>query len=259
MTKILFAGDWHGNIQHARNVFSHACRVEADAIFQVGDFGFGWDRKQFKDTGGKVECVFTHKLAELVEETGIPLYWIDGNHENFDFLAHYMSTARQLDEDDGTFALYPNLFYVPRGTILEWSGVKFMCVGGACSVDRQSRTPGRSWWPQETLTDADVAKATNAGHAEVLISHDAPFESKIVDKHLNPEWGEQAVHDTFVNRHRLSMILKSSRASMVIHGHLHFHYVAKNGPMTIMGLHRDTMTMEESTFLFDTEVFHGGV
>lgn len=252
--KILFAGDTHGNLQHVRNVFAHACRVEADIIFQVGDYGWGWDRTQFSGTGGKIECHFTHKVAELAKDTGIPFYWIDGNHENFDFLEAVIGDL--FPASDGTYQLYPGVFYVPRGTVLTFDSVRFMCVGGACSVDRLDRVPGRSWWPQETLTDADVDKALKAGNADVLVSHDAPFESKIVDKHLNPYWGQQAVEDTYTNRHRLSMILNKCNASMVIHGHLHFHYVAMNGRRTIRGLNRDTMPMIESTWLFDTDVWH---
>lgn len=251
--KILFAGDVHGDIGHIRNVFAHACRVEADAIFQVGDFNYGFYRSQFKGTGGRVECEVTHAVSKLVEKTEIPFYVIDGNHEDFDVLGAALEGL--MPEEDGTYQLYPNVFYVPRGTILEWSGVKFMCVGGAASVDRKTRTPYVDWFPQETITDADVDKAIQAGKADVLVSHDAPFESKIVDKHLNPYWGQQAVEDTYTNRHRLSMILNKCGASMVIHGHLHYHYVAMNGRMTIRGLNMNGHPMIESTWLFDTEKF----
>lgn len=254
--KILLAGDWHGNVGHMRNVFAKACRDEADLVLQLGDFGYGWDKKQFKGTGGKVECKFSHQVSKIAQETGIPCYWIDGNHENFDLLESTLADI--APEDDGVYEIAPMVFYVPRGTLLTLDGLRVLCCGGAVSVDKRKlpRKEGVSWWPQEAITDADVEKCREAGEAHVVVSHDLPLESPIVDRHLDGYWGQEAVANTAINREKLSEIFNNSGARRLVHGHLHIFYReavrTARGTLNIWGLDGDTTPLHDSTYLLDT-------
>ena len=162
--RLLIVGDLHADVTSMRNVFAHACRVDANQIIQVGDFGFGWDRKQFKGGNSLLECAFVRQVEKMVEQTSIPLYWLDGNHENFDMLGYVlegeetMNVVPSVPQPDGTHQLRPGVFYIPRGTVLERGEKRILVCGGAASVDKARRQPFISWWPQELTTDADVAK-----------------------------------------------------------------------------------------------------
>lgn len=259
--KILLAGDWHGNVQHMRNVFARACRVEADIIVQLGDFGFGWDRKQFKGGNGLVECAFVRQCEKMVEETGIPVYWLPGNHENYDMLDYSIEGEATMNvvpwplQEDGTYECRPGVYYIPRGTVMHWGEKTFLVCGGACSVDKKMRQPFISWWPQEQINDDDIAKCAEAGQVDILLTHDFPIECTIVDHHLDPFWGEEAMANTLRGRTDVSKILAACGAKNVFHGHLHISYVEKiivNGQeVGVMGLDRDTTPLYDSTHLLN--------
>ncbi|MDA4133710.1 MAG: metallophosphoesterase [Thaumarchaeota archaeon] len=247
--RLLIVGDMHGQTTPMRSVFAYACRVEADQIIQVGDFGYGWERKQYKGGNGLIECAFVRQVEKMVEETGIPLYWLDGNHENFDMLGYVhegeetMNVVKSTPQPDGTHELRPGVFYIPRGTMLERGEKKILVCGGAASVDKARRSPYISWWPQETIKDEDVAKCLAAGKADILLTHDLPLEVTVIDRHLEPGWGEEAVHSTYFNRVKVSEILKNSGATLMLHGHLHHSYTEEvsmaHGRVKVIGLDRD--------------------
>jgi len=111
--KFLLVGDIHGNwnslfafIEHART------RFEFDAIIQVGDFGaYNGIMKPF--------------LKTWRDKYDIPLYFIDGNHEDHPYIAKaYMNWKDS------------NVHYCPRGTILKFGDAKIGFLGGALNVDR---------------------------------------------------------------------------------------------------------------------------
>lgn len=257
MTKLLISGDWHANKGHAKNVFKYAQEVGASSIIQVGDFGHAFSLTQFKGTGGKIECEFTHYVAKLVKEFGIKCLWLPGNHENYEFLQNTLDDL--TPQNDGTYELYPGLFYIPRGTKLEYDGVSFLCCGGAVSVDKKSRVPFVSWWKEEAITQKDIDKCAGIGKVDVLLTHDLPLEVTVIDRHLDPYWGEEAARGTYQNRVAVSEILKTSGAKLHLHGHLHFAYSqvvrVDHHPVKVIGLDRDTKPMHDNTYLLNTEQF----
>src|ERR1035437_4564727 len=256
MTKLLIVGDLHAEKNDAKRVFKYAQEVGADLVIQVGDFGMAFSITQYKGTGGKIECEFTHYVSELVKDFGIPLMWFDGNHSNFEFL---QATLDKLTpETDGTYELYPNLFYIPRGTKLEFDGIKFLICGGAVSVDKKTRINFISWWKEEAITQADIDKCAEAGKVDVLLTHDLPLEVTVIDRHLDPYWGEEAARGTYQNRVAISEILKASGARLHLHGHLHFSYsevIKIPHPVKVIGLDKGDRPMHDCTFLFNTEQF----
>lgn len=239
----------HGQTTEMRSVFAYACRVDANQIIQVGDFGYGWSRKQFKGMDSLVECTFVRQVEKMVAETGIPLYWLDGNHENFDMLDYATSTEFNANvvpvtlQEDGTYEMRPGVNYIPRGTVLERGDKRILVCGGAASVDKARRQPYISWWPQETIKDEDVAKCLAAGQVDILLTHDLPLEVTVIDRHLDPGWGEEAVHSTYFNRVKVSEILGNSGATTHLHGHLHHSYTEEvsmaHGRVKVIGLDRD--------------------
>lgn len=252
--KILMAGDTHGNSSHTMNVFAHACRVDAEMVFQLGDFGYGWAFSQRKGTGDRYDT-FTGHVAKFAKRADMPCYWIPGNHENYDALEELIGGLTA--EKDGTYQIEPSVFYVPRGTVLTFDDVRFLCCGGATSVDKKMRTNYVSWWQQEAITDEDVRTCAKAGQCDVLLSHDFPWECNIVNHHLDSFWGEEAQIGTEASRKKISQIAVAAGVRRIIHGHLHIKYnesIEMNGrSVLVSGLDCDGNPMDSSTMLIDTQ------
>ena len=55
--------------------------------------------------------------------------------------------------------------WVPRGTVLGVAGLRILFCGGAPSFDPELRVPRLSWWPEEEIASAEVARACASGAA----------------------------------------------------------------------------------------------
>ena len=153
---IAFAGDWHMNARWVPTAVRHAAEQGADVIVHLGDFGYTF------------RAEFLQSLQRALDEAGLVLLFIDGNHENFAALLSLPVGA------NGLRRLTDRIWHLPRGFRWTWGGVRFLALGGAHSVDQPWRRLGTSWWPEEVLSEQDVAAAVAGGPADVLVSHDCP-------------------------------------------------------------------------------------
>jgi len=206
--KILAVGDIHMNQKWARVVVNVAERDKVDAIFQVGDFGFSFD----------------YYFLKPFQECSMPVYWIPGNHENYEFL---------LDQDafrgpDEMKELWPNIWHVPRCHTWDWDGKSFAACGGAYSVDKDSRTTYVSYWPEETIENEDLRMAKlNGRHVDYFFSHDVPFGVPSMEEALSQmdySLPERHVRASRNNRHALRLIIDHFTPNQLIHGHMHVFY-----------------------------------
>jgi len=159
--KFLILGDVHGNWGFLKQVVQLAYKNHRDIthIVQVGDFAYGWPGTQPFAFGRRY---FTKEDRD--DLNALPKYWLDGNHENFD----------QLEKDGG--AWQPYWTYMPRGSVLEVEGKRLLFFGGASSVDRNQRTTGLSWWPQEAITYGQIQETLERvdGPIDAAFTHDHP-------------------------------------------------------------------------------------
>lgn len=65
--------------------------------------------------------------------------------------------------------------HLKRGRTYNIDGKKILVLGGADSVDKLRRTPGLSWWEEETITDDDIARVDNGVHYDYVLSHCCPL------------------------------------------------------------------------------------
>jgi predicted phosphodiesterase len=214
MSKVLLLGDTHGRPHALVSAFAEAHRAKVDAIIQLGDYGYGWS------VGEDGQCDFAYITADMANETGIPFYFIDGNHENFDRLY-----ALPVDEN-GHRKIHEGVTHLHRGATLTISKTKFLAFGGAYSVDKPQRTKGESWWPQEMITDEEVERGIAAGPADIFLSHDAPagIQTEKDWAFLKKNFGSQAVLNSQLNQQRVRQVLDASGAKVAYHGHLHRYY-----------------------------------
>ena len=239
MTSILLVGDTHGNPGVIKRVFEEAVEKGCVAIVQLGDFGFGWS------IGEDGRCDFSYLTAAFAETTGIPFYFIDGNHENFDILYQL-----PLDEN-GHRPIMEGVTHLPRGSVITFGETTFLCFGGAYSVDKDQRKIGKSWWPQEQASHAEIEAAMNQ-RAHVLLSHDAPFGIQSEKEYgwLTRTFGENATLRSQANQRVVREVFDASGAKECFHGHLHRHWTRPIGDgRTVVGLNADGN--KKSTLVLD--------
>lgn len=213
-TSVMLLGDTHGNPDALLHAFDRAHSQKVDAIIQLGDYGFGWR------VGEDGICDYSYLTAAMVEKTGIPFYWLDGNHENFDRL--YKLPLNEA----GHRPILEGVTHLPRGSVITFGETTFMAFGGAYSVDKPSRKVGKSWWKQETADQEDIDRALSAGKADILLTHDAPWgtQTEADFAWLENAFGHDAVVFSQANQRVLTAVLESCGAKEVYHGHLHRNY-----------------------------------
>jgi hypothetical protein len=227
--RVLCVGDTHGNLAWWRNVVVEvASRLNVDAIVQVGDFGY-WPGPLDGDL-----------FIEQVKESPLPVLFLDGNHEN-----HPALRADSGYPNRTPVLLGGNLWYLPRGARCQLAGTEALAMGGARSIDRDSRTPGKSWFWEEAVDEDDIAAAGQA-EAGILLCHDAPSGWTIPglapDHELPLSW--QLERPTCEeHRDRLREVVELVEPRILIHGHYHQAYSATSaerwGAMQIEGLSED--------------------
>jgi hypothetical protein len=208
---VVLAGDWHGNAPQGLNVIDYAVREGIKIIIQIGDFGIWQDDKPY-----------LNKLQNRLGEHDIILYFIDGNHEDFPRLY-----AKKIGED-GTRKVRANIFHLPRGFRFTWEGYRVLALGGAASIDKPFRREGRSWWPEELITEEDVQASIEGGPVDILLAHDSPRSApnSVTDdpygqSEASRYFGGDMVYACNEHRRQLQRVTDVVTPRLVFHGHYH--------------------------------------
>ncbi len=156
--RVLILGDTHGEIFKLYDVIVKArAELRIGAVIQAGDFGFF------------PEIISQAKRAKLFFP--VPVYAIDGNHENHKWLA-----LQIRNESVQKWQKEMNLIYMPRSSILTLDNSKIGLLGGALHVDRHQT------FDSETATSNFIQKeqrerATELFNQErppLIITHSCP-------------------------------------------------------------------------------------
>jgi hypothetical protein len=259
--KLLVAGDTHGDPQHTIYLYEQALMNECAGIFQVGDYGY-WEHLE----GG---AAYLDMCSEVGAANDLDLWWIDGNHENHTMLrALYGPGGSQYKPTpEGFWEIRPRVYYVPRGTRWNWDGVELMGLGGAYSIDKAYRLKEEEkeqvyidqhvgytltrkwrdidlahrrwghtrWWPEEEISDAELNYALRDQRPlDILFTHDKP-------RSTNPHPRFTGIDACNPNQDKIQAVMRALTPSLVVHGHLHFHYaedvrVSDTQISTVIGL-----------------------
>jgi predicted phosphodiesterase len=183
--RVLIAGDIHGHWLYLNELIE---AQKPDLILQTGDFGYFPKIKQYH--------------PHHIQNGHTEIRFIDGNHEDHDRL----SKIRHPE-------IRPGIFYQKRGsTITLEDGRTILFMGGAASIDKEFRTPGHDWFPQETITQKDLDDLPNI-KIDIVISHTCPREFEILGK------GWHAGTDPSMTA--LSSILETYHPDQWFFGHWH--------------------------------------
>lgn len=237
---VAFAGDWHGETSWATVVIEQVAE-RTDVLLHVGDFGI-WPG----DTGAK----YLRKVNRACEQHGVRILITPGNHEDWSRLFRRWVNPK-LHAEDGSLLPIPltdHISVLPRGYRWQMKASNgransFVGLGGAPSVDAEHRTKGRSWWPEEMMTEADVDAVASGGYADVMVTHDAPGPPyacrKVVEiLDTNPlGFSEAALAYATVGRERVTRAFEAVAPRLSVHGHYH---VSDETAVRVAGAEYDT-------------------
>ena len=119
---IFITGDTHGDIDYKKLLILKEKNLSYDDYLIIcGDAGICWSIYEFS------------YFLKLYNDIGCSIIYIDGNHENFEMLNNIPlveykgALMHQIDE---------HIFHVLRGEIMTLDNKTFLCIGGACSIDK---------------------------------------------------------------------------------------------------------------------------
>ena len=208
-------GDVHGNGGWVRKRLLDFADLGITKILQLGDFGLFSSNNADK---------YLHRVNKILAENGQTLFVTLGNHED------YVRVSRFQTLQDGENAgwqyekAYPNILFAPRPHRWEWSGVSFVSLGGANSIDRIYRTENISWWPGEQISLGEVWNTREGGHADVFLAHDCPSGVPLFGGHKagTGNWGYEDIAYAVKSRDSLRDAVDVVKPDLLLHGHYHF-------------------------------------
>ena len=166
MSNVLVVGDVHGCFENLNIILK--AHKNLDAAIVCGDYG-----------------IWNDFSPQNIPETynidyPCPVYFVDGNHENHAALDTY--------ERGKIHKIIGNLYFCAYGSVLNINNVKFLCCGGADSIDKLHRKRNISWWETECISESDQHFLPNE-KIDIVISHTAPSEvcTQILELPTN-EW-----------------------------------------------------------------------
>lgn len=156
--RVLIVGDIHGQFYELLQFITEMKSLfRIQAAIQLGDFGF------------------FPELFESMEEQDqyfpVPLYVIDGNHEDHEWL--YLSS---LNNEMETWKQKHNIYFLQRATVLNLGGAKIGAIGGALHVDQPQQFSAK-YKTSNYIQKAECESAIdlfNLEKPELIISHTCP-------------------------------------------------------------------------------------
>lgn len=135
--KIHVIGDIHGKVLPYWDLLQD---LDEGYTVQVGDFGFSESYEEAEN---------------IVDGLGERHFFFGGNHDEYPQLPEWHLG------DYGTLPFYDGAFF----------------IRGADSIDKDYRTPGRDWWPEEQINQFrhdEVVEAYEAAEPSLVLSHTGP-------------------------------------------------------------------------------------
>lgn len=208
---ILLLGDIHGNAGILRKAIEVSKESDAKAIIQLGDFGL------FPET----EAWF----RENVKDAHIPIYFIDGNHDNCQRWVEYESITQIWDDRE--------LYYIPRGTVMELDGRTVAFMGGASSIDKNIRLKNNMDWDvNENISPTHIERLYRNAlgkKVDMFLTHCPPHS--VIEKNFDPInklWFGVGVDWTDPNQNIIEDAWDKLNYPTVYSGHMHKRVVGND-------------------------------
>lgn len=201
---IYITGDIHANIDIGKlsnqNFPEGKTLTRQDYVIICGDFGLPflpsdtWPETEFipnkYDRHGRKNYQYWIKW---LSERPYTVLWLDGNHDNHPF----WQEQETAEWNGGLVNIHPaaeNVIHLKRGEYYEICGHTFWVMGGAQSHDREYRTEGYSWWPEEIPSYQEMQHGMDTLEAhgwkvDFILTHTMPQSllAPVLDCDYEPE------------------------------------------------------------------------
>lgn len=167
---IFLTGDTHGKqdkwVEQIEPILA-----PKDILLVCGDFGVGgWDDGPYWSE---------ETFYDFLSEKEYTVLFIDGNHEDFEKLNSY---PVEVWCGGKVHKIRHNLIHLMRGEVYSIEGNSIFVMGGGYSIDKDYRTEGVSWWPQEMPSEEEyenaMANLERVNHqVDYIITHTAPSDT----------------------------------------------------------------------------------
>jgi len=175
---VLFSGDFHANVKGEMEFISKNALLNKykENLYKkinyhiiLGDTGFLWPGNE------EAESIIYMEL----DKRPFPVLYVAGNHEP----VLGRTDLPEVDIGIGEKAVLvkkekPFIACLKRGKIYNIDNYKFLVLGGALSIDKIYRTPGKSWWAQEYWSDDEKTAISgllaNENNFDYVLSHTGP-------------------------------------------------------------------------------------
>lgn len=215
-SRVALAGDWHHNAAWAESALQVVADHGVHTVYHLGDFGI------FPNEHGRDQ--YLERVHNICHKLDITIYVTPGNHEDWACLSDRFEDERAPLSIPPSITGQERIWALPRGYRWTHAGRSFVSLGGAPSIDYETRITGRSWWIQEAISEEVADAVAAAGHAEVMLAHDAPNISPVVHRALARPTGYSAEARAYaaVGRDRIDTAIAGVGPKLYCHGHYHF-------------------------------------
>lgn len=209
--RIGFFGDIHGRVHQFYHVLQKVIEEYGISVaIQVGDFGIS--KKAIR-------------MLDALNGFPIPVYFVDGNHEDFRFLWRAVKKGITKEWEKS------NLYYQPRGSTLEIQGVKIGFFGGALHIGRPQKIIRGNVITTEELNKA-VTEFSRFS-PDILVTHSCPAGIGVGMQGLEIHYWGVVNHillagfdpgpraDCGETQHALLWNQMSQRPKLWVYGHFH--------------------------------------
>lgn len=215
-------GDCHGNFRTLVNSICNQYKMTGTLVIVCGDIGIGFHKRGYYTDEFKW-------MQERLARCGNCLVMFRGNHDDPDYFC--LEEYSEFQEP-GRGGRYSNVFLIDDYTVLQTTKGNILCIGGAISIDRSSRTMGISWWKDEKFCMPDELDYTEIemNNVTVVATHTCPsccgplfndaMGYEMCDKMLMCELQNERLDllDVYKN------IKKTSDIRLWLYGHFHSHF-----------------------------------
>ncbi len=167
---IYVTGDTHGDYYEFISRIRNSGVKKGDTVIICGDFGFIFNYEQHK-----------YFLLKLTIEP-FTIAFVDGNHEDFNLLND--TKKYPIEEWNGgqIHRIAHNIVHLMRGQYFKIEDKSFFTMGGAYSIDKDTRIEGISWWEEELPSPkeyqiADTTLNNINFKVDYIITHTLPVSA----------------------------------------------------------------------------------
>lgn len=213
---VYVTGDTHGVLARFKDDFYNENVKSGDYVIIAGDAGILFTRGP----------EYT-KLLRKIRSLDFTLLWIDGNHENHDWIDSLPVT---LWNGGKVHKITDNCYHLMRGQVYNIEGSTFFTMGGADSIDKEWRVEGLTWWKREMPSYEECNEALDNlakynNKVDYIITHAAPDN---ILYQINPSF----IQDNLT--HFLYEIEKNIEFKHWYFGHYHDQIKFKDGKHTLL-------------------------